>query len=125
MCTIHNSQFRLCAASGPKTSIGRCAYYAYQMKAMNSGSVVSNYKYPFVYDDESKRCFVLAVSLQKLTGSRYVTTNILEPSFRGQFHLADTSVSTTNRRVQAFVTVSPGIVLSKRTAGTRGIASCR
>nr|3ZLD_A Chain A, APICAL MEMBRANE ANTIGEN 1 [Toxoplasma gondii]3ZLE_A Chain A, APICAL MEMBRANE ANTIGEN 1 [Toxoplasma gondii]3ZLE_B Chain B, APICAL MEMBRANE ANTIGEN 1 [Toxoplasma gondii]3ZLE_C Chain C, APICAL MEMBRANE ANTIGEN 1 [Toxoplasma gondii]3ZLE_D Chain D, APICAL MEMBRANE ANTIGEN 1 [Toxoplasma gondii]3ZLE_E Chain E, APICAL MEMBRANE ANTIGEN 1 [Toxoplasma gondii]3ZLE_F Chain F, APICAL MEMBRANE ANTIGEN 1 [Toxoplasma gondii]3ZLE_G Chain G, APICAL MEMBRANE ANTIGEN 1 [Toxoplasma gondii]3ZLE_H Chai len=62
--------------AGPKTAIGRCALYAYSTIAVNpSTNYTSTYKYPFVYDAVSRKCYVLSVSAQLLKGEKYCSVN--------------------------------------------------
>ncbi|CBZ55418.1 unnamed protein product [Neospora caninum Liverpool] len=63
-------------SSGPKTAIGRCALYAYSTTAVNpSNGSTSKYKYPFVYDAGSEKCFVLSISAQLLKGEKYCSVD--------------------------------------------------
>ncbi|XP_026193026.1 apical membrane antigen 1-like protein [Cyclospora cayetanensis] len=63
-------------SEGPQTPIGRCAKYANLTEPMKPGTNTPlNYRLPFVYNITTQNCYVLHVSMQKLTGSRYCSTN--------------------------------------------------
>ncbi|PFH33671.1 apical membrane antigen 1 protein [Besnoitia besnoiti] len=63
-------------ASAPRTAVGRCALYAYSTAAVNPKTgATSNYKYPFVYDAASAKCYVLAITAQFLKGQKYCSVN--------------------------------------------------
>lgn len=64
------------AARAPKTAIGRCAFYAYSTTAINpTTGALSTYKYPFVYDTATQKCYLLAISAQLLRGEKYCSIN--------------------------------------------------
>nr|BAF45372.1 apical membrane antigen 1 [Neospora caninum] len=57
------------------TELGKCAEFAYKTTAMDKSNQATQYRYPFVYDSKRRLCYILSVSMQRMEGSKYCSTN--------------------------------------------------